>query len=85
VVVDDVYKPDKVKEAEKVFGSNDYAHPAVSYLHNHAKEYYIGGKLQAINRLNHYDYIENRCTPPSPLETSLEISLWWFFWYNTNR
>lgn len=75
MVVDDVYKPDKVKEAEKVFGSNDYAHPAVTYLHNHAKEYYIGGKLQAINRLNHYDYIENRCTPPSPFETSLEMSL----------
>jgi sulfate adenylyltransferase len=60
-----VYKPDKVKEAEQVFGSNDLAHPAVNYLHNKAKEYYIGGNIQAINRLNHYDYIENRCMSPN--------------------
>jgi len=62
--VDDVYRPDKAKEAEKVFGSNDDHHPAIHYLHNKAKEFYVGGKVQAINRLNHYDYIESRCTPP---------------------
>jgi sulfate adenylyltransferase len=56
-----VYKPDKVKEAEVVFGSNDSEHPAVNYLHNKAQDYYVGGTLQAMNRLNHYDYIENRC------------------------
>jgi hypothetical protein len=66
-----VYKPDKVKEAEKVFGSNDQSHPGVHHLHNEAKEYYVGGKLQAINRLNHYDYIENRCTSPSSNLTKL--------------
>lgn len=45
-----------------VFGTKDFDHPAVNYLHFKAKDYYVGGSLQAINRLNHYDYIENRCT-----------------------
>jgi len=63
VLVEDVYVPDKVKEAKLVFGSNDMDHPAIAYLHVKAKDNYVGGTLQAINRLNHYDYIENRCIP----------------------
>lgn len=61
-VVEDVYLPDKAREGQKVFGSNDYDHPAVNYLHFKAKEFYVGGKVQVINRPNHYDYIENRCS-----------------------
>lgn len=38
------------------------AHPAVKYLHNNMHDYYIGGKLDAIDRLMHYDYVALRCT-----------------------
>lgn len=48
------------KEAKEVFGG-DEEHPAVKYLFNTAKEYYVGGKLDAINRLEHYDYVALRC------------------------
>jgi len=48
------------KEANEVFGGDD-EHPAVRYLFNTAKEYYVGGKLDAVNRLNHYDYVGLRC------------------------
>ena len=46
--VDDIYQPDQVKEAIQVFGADDPAHPAVAYLRNKVKEYYVGGKVQAI-------------------------------------
>jgi len=47
-------------EAKEVFGG-DEEHPAIKYLYNTTKEYYIGGKLEAINRLQHYDYVALRC------------------------
>ncbi|TGJ81587.1 hypothetical protein E0Z10_g7183 [Xylaria hypoxylon] len=63
LTVDDVYKPDKVLEAKEVFGSDDEAHPAVKYLFRTAGEYYVGGKIEAINRLQHYDFVDLRYTP----------------------
>ncbi|KAI1080473.1 putative sulfate adenylyltransferase [Whalleya microplaca] len=63
LTVDDIYKPDKVLEAKEVFGSDDEAHPAVKYLFRTAAEYYVGGKLEAINRLQHYDFVDLRYTP----------------------
>lgn len=61
LTVDDVYQPNKSKEAELVFGADDIAHPAVNYLHNIAKEFNVGGSLQAIQPPSHYDYVSSRC------------------------
>jgi len=47
-------------EAKEVFGG-DEEHPAVHYLFNTAKDFYVGGKLEAINRLQHYDFVDLRC------------------------
>ncbi|GAA5865160.1 hypothetical protein JCM1840_003927 [Sporobolomyces johnsonii] len=63
LTVSSVYKPNKVEESEKVFGANDMAHPAVAYLNNDVKEFYVGGQVQAINAPEHYDYVELRYTP----------------------
>ena len=73
--VQDVYRPDKVKEATKVFGKNDLAHPAVSYLFNVAQEFYVGGSLEAIQSPAHYDYVENRFTP-AELRAKFEKLQW---------
>ena len=54
--VEDIYTPDKVKEAVEVFGKDDSAHPAVHYLHNIAGPVYIGGKIQGIEAPTHYDF-----------------------------
>ncbi|KAK4154886.1 hypothetical protein C8A00DRAFT_14019 [Chaetomidium leptoderma] len=62
LTVEDVYKPDKALEAKEVFGG-DEEHPAIRYLVNTAKEFYVGGKLEAVNRLQHYDFLELRYTP----------------------
>lgn len=44
-----------------MFGDNDQAHPAVKYLFNTAGEFYVGGKLEAVSRLQHYDFVDLRC------------------------
>ncbi|KAK3628917.1 Sulfate adenylyltransferase [Elasticomyces elasticus] len=62
MTVEDVYKPDKNNEAQKVFGG-DPDHPAVKFLFNQTGEYYVGGKIEAIDRLMHYDYVALRYTP----------------------
>lgn len=43
-----------------VFGG-DAEHPAVKYLNETAREFYVGGKIEAIRRLEHYDYVALRC------------------------
>jgi hypothetical protein len=43
-------EPDKAREAEKVFGADDIAHPAVYYLHNTAGPVYLGGPSPASSR-----------------------------------
>ncbi|POS78503.1 sulfate adenylyltransferase [Diaporthe helianthi] len=63
LTIEDIYKPDKVLEATEVFGDNDQAHPAVKYLFNTAGEFYVGGKLEAVSRLQHYDFVDLRYTP----------------------
>ena len=61
--ISDKWTPDKAKEAEKVFGANDLAHPAVAYLRHTAGNVYLGGKLKGIEAPNHYDYNQLRDTP----------------------
>ena len=74
LTIEDVYKPDKQKEAKLVFGG-DPEHPAIRYLNNQTQDFYVGGKLQAVNRLNHYDYVALRYTP-AELRTHFEKLGW---------
>ncbi|ORX73378.1 sulfate adenylyltransferase [Linderina pennispora] len=55
--------PDRAVEAEKVYGANDQAHPAVHYLFNNTKDTFVGGKVQAVNPPQHYDYVAIRRSP----------------------
>jgi len=61
--VSDIYRPDKAREAEKVFGADDLAHPAVNYLHNIAGPIYVGGAITGIQAPVHYDFRARRDTP----------------------
>ncbi|MEW9919624.1 bifunctional sulfate adenylyltransferase/adenylylsulfate kinase [Marimonas sp. MJW-29] len=63
MTVTDRWTPDKVREAEKVFGTNDDAHPAVNYLHNKAGKVYLGGPVTGIQQPVHYDFRARRDTP----------------------
>jgi len=53
MTVTDNWAPNKAIEAEKVFGADDDAHPAVNYLHNHAGKVYLGGPVTGIQQPVH--------------------------------
>ncbi|WP_135449566.1 bifunctional sulfate adenylyltransferase/adenylylsulfate kinase [Tabrizicola caldifontis] len=61
--ITDKWVPDKAHEAEKVFGADDLAHPAVNYLHNTAGKVYLGGPIIGIQPPVHYDFKARRDTP----------------------
>lgn len=61
--VTDKWVPNKALEAEKVFGADDDAHPAVNYLHNHAGPVYLGGPVTGLQQPVHYDFRARRDTP----------------------
>ena len=61
--VTDKWVPNKKREAEKVFGADDLAHPAVNYLHNVAGPVYLGGPITGIQPPTHYDFRARRDTP----------------------
>ncbi|KAI0066138.1 ATP-sulfurylase [Artomyces pyxidatus] len=63
LTVDDIYQPNRVKEAVAVFGADDPAHPSVNYLRTRVKEYYVGGKVAAIQAPTYFDYVPLRYTP----------------------
>ncbi|MGC9419411.1 MAG: bifunctional sulfate adenylyltransferase/adenylylsulfate kinase, partial [Rhodovulum sp.] len=61
--VTDRWTPNKAREAEKVFGADDLAHPAVNYLHHTAGKVYLGGPVTGIQQPVHYDFRARRDTP----------------------
>ncbi len=61
--ISDKWVPNKANEAEKVFGADDLAHPAVNYLHNVAGPVYLGGPITGIQQPVHYDFRARRDTP----------------------
>ncbi|MEN8894174.1 bifunctional sulfate adenylyltransferase/adenylylsulfate kinase [Planktotalea arctica] len=63
MTVTDRWEPNKALEAEKVFGADDDAHPAVNYLHNTAGKIYLGGPVTGIQQPVHYDFRARRDTP----------------------
>ena len=63
LTVTDKWTPDQAKEAKKVYGADDSAHPAVNYLHNQAGKVYLGGPIVGVQPPIHYDFKARRDTP----------------------
>lgn len=63
LLVTDKWQPDKLMEAERVFGTKDIKHPGVNYLLNKAGNWYLGGTVTVVQMPKHYDFIELRQTP----------------------
>lgn len=57
------WTPDKSREASKVFGADDPAHPAAAYLRHSAGPVYLGGPVTGIQPPVHYDFRARRETP----------------------
>ncbi len=63
MTVTDKWQPDKLVEAEHVFGTQDIKHPGVNYLLNNAGNWYLGGPIELVQMPRHYDFAELRQTP----------------------
>ncbi len=63
MTVTDRWTPDKSREAVKVFGTDDVAHPAVNYLYHTAGKVYLGGPITGLQPPVHYDFKMRRDTP----------------------
>ena len=61
--VDEVYQPDRMAEAEAVFGTMDAEHPGVDHLLNRTNPYYVSGRLEGLQLPLHYDFRPLRLTP----------------------
>ncbi len=61
--VGDIWKPDKLEEANLVYGTELDAHPGVDYLLHHANPVYVGGKLLGVEPPTHYDFKLLRDSP----------------------
>ena len=61
--IEDIWRPDKEREAQGVYNSSDKIHPGVRHLFNEVKEYYVGGRIEVISLPLHYDFKQLRQTP----------------------
>jgi len=61
--VSSVFSPDREKEALQVFGTLDQKHPGVAHLFTQTKKFYVGGRVTALQPIEHFDFLEIRRTP----------------------
>ncbi|MGF1620135.1 MAG: bifunctional sulfate adenylyltransferase/adenylylsulfate kinase [Rhodomicrobiaceae bacterium] len=73
--ISSIWQPDKTREAEKVYGADDMAHPAVRYLHDKAGSHYVGGRLIGLQAPNHYDF-KGRRNSPAELKSFFKRNGW---------
>ncbi|MBM9513989.1 bifunctional sulfate adenylyltransferase/adenylylsulfate kinase [Desulfogranum marinum] len=64
LTVGDVWQPDKIHEAEAVYGTADgQQHPGVKSLLQQTGEWYVSGTVEGVTLPIHYDFQELRLTP----------------------
>jgi sulfate adenylyltransferase len=61
--VESLWRPDKHREAERVYGTVSDAHPGVRFLYEQVHETYIGGRIEGLQLPAHYDFETLRHTP----------------------
>lgn len=59
----DVYKPDLEYECKKAYGTTDTNHPFVKDIMEYGECYYLGGNIEQVNKITHFDFQTLRLTP----------------------
>ena len=54
--VEDVWRPDREAEAEAVFGTASREHPGVAHLLDRTAPAYVGGRVEGVQPVPHYDW-----------------------------
>jgi sulfate adenylyltransferase len=63
MTIESLFEPDRLAEAEGVFGSTDSAHPGVDHLLHRTNPIYVGGPLVGLQRPIDYDFRALRHDP----------------------
>lgn len=61
--VSSLYRPDKLEEARRVYGTTDDTHAGVHHLLNATGPVYVGGRVFGVEPQTHYDFKLLRDTP----------------------
>ncbi len=61
--VSDIWTPDLMSEAQRVYGSQDDNHPSVAFLKHSSNPVYIGGRIRGVEPPTYYDFKLLRDTP----------------------
>ena len=61
--LESIYQPDLDKECQSVFGSTDTNHPYIKIIKDRKGLVYLGGKVEKIHGVPHFDFEELRLTP----------------------
>ncbi len=63
LLVEEIWKPDRLAEAEAVYGTANEEHPGVFHVVRNTNPWYVSGRLEGIQLPEHYDYRPLRLTP----------------------
>jgi sulfate adenylyltransferase len=63
VHVEEIYKPNLELECLRTLGTTDRNHPYVDYILSNPDVFYVGGKVESVCGVEHYDFYEHRITP----------------------
>ena len=60
---EEIWQPDLRAEAQSVFGTVSINHPGAAHLLQKTNPWYVGGRLEGVQRAAHYDFRTLRLTP----------------------
>ncbi|VAW76047.1 Sulfate adenylyltransferase / Adenylylsulfate kinase [hydrothermal vent metagenome] len=75
LTVEDIWRPDKAHEAEKVYNTTSDQHPGVHYLNECVHPVYVSGKIDGIQLPVHYDF-ENLWDTPEDMRALFKKMGW---------
>jgi sulfate adenylyltransferase len=61
--IEDLWRPEREREAQAVFGTTNKEHPGVAHLVDRTQPVYVGGRLEGVQPPLHYDFKALRHTP----------------------
>ncbi len=63
LTVEDLWTPDRIGEAQAIYGTTERSHPGVTALLDRTHPVYVGGRIEAVALPTHYDFQHLRRSP----------------------
>ena len=73
--VQEIYQPNLKWECLNTLGTTDLNHPYANYILSNPNVFYVGGALEQINEIPHYDFYKHRITP-TQLKQKIKVKGW---------